>query len=133
MHERLIDASAEAIEFYFETADARTSREYIVLAAPPAVRRAMLTATPPSYAAAWFQPLQADLGPGLDDRAVTDTPSLVGSDIKLVLELNKPILVPQDAQQLARTLGWTAGEPPQCIADRRAPAMPENCSLSISA
>lgn len=117
VHERLVDTTAEAIELYFETQDARTEREHITLAAPPAVRRAVLTTTPPSYAAEWFQPLQADLGPGLDDRAVTDTPSLIGSAVKLVLELNKPIPAPQDPAGLARILGWEGGEPPSCTVD----------------
>ena len=33
-----------------------------------------------------------DLGPGLDERAATDSPSLVGSQATLVLELNKTAL-----------------------------------------
>ncbi|MHC4219128.1 MAG: hypothetical protein ACYSU7_11805, partial [Planctomycetota bacterium] len=94
IHERLVDTTAEAIEVYFETEDASTRRQEIVLAAPPAVHRAALRVTPPSYAASWFPPVEADLGTGLDERAVTDTPSLVGSDVILSLELNKPIPVP---------------------------------------
>ncbi len=122
VHERLVDTTAEEIELYFETADAHTERERILLAAPPAVRRAQLSATPPPYASAWFQALEADLGVGLDDRAVTDTPLLVGSQVTLVLELNKPIPVPGDPEALAAALGWDGGDPPACTVDERDPA-----------
>ena len=67
IHERLVDTSAEAMEVYFETEDASTPREEIVLSAPPAVHRAALSVTPPSYAASWFPPTEAQLGTGLDD------------------------------------------------------------------
>ncbi len=112
VHERLVDTTADAIDFYFETRDASTKRERITLAAPPAVLRASLTVTPPSYAGAWFSPLEADLGPGLDERAITETPSLVGSDVTLVLEFNKPIPLPEGGQTLRELLGWDATEPP---------------------
>ncbi|MCZ6612004.1 MAG: hypothetical protein O6941_05165, partial [Planctomycetota bacterium] len=64
VHERLVDTTAEAIELYFETSDARTQLERITLAAPPAVQRATLIVSPPPYAAAWHRPLETDLGPG---------------------------------------------------------------------
>ncbi|MHC4588417.1 MAG: coiled-coil domain-containing protein, partial [Planctomycetota bacterium] len=121
IHERLVDTSAEAIELYFETEDARTQRQEILLAAPPAVYRAALDVTPPSYAAEWFPSLRADLGTGLDKRAVTDTPSLIGSDVILSLELNKPIPAPGTEEWIRRTLGWDDGEPPSCTVDEREP------------
>ncbi len=121
VHERLVETSAEAIEVYFETQDARTERERITLAAPPAVRRATLTVTPPAYAAEWFSPLQADLGPGLDQRSMTETPSLVGSQVTLVMEMNKPLPVPADAEELGRALGWGEGKPPKLTVDPQSP------------
>jgi hypothetical protein len=121
VHERLVDTTAEAIEMYFETEDARTPREEVLLAAPPAVHRATLAATPPSYAAEWFAPQHTDLGTGLDERAVTDAPSLIGSDVTLALELNKPIPAPGDEGWVRRTLGWSEGEPPACTVDRNDP------------
>lgn len=117
IHERLVDTSADAIELYFETQDARTERERIALAAPPAVRRAALTVTPPPYAAEWFSPLQADLGPGLDQRSMTEAPSLAGSEVTLVLEFNKPLPVPGGPEDLARILGWGEGRPPALSAE----------------
>ena len=121
VHERLVDTTADQIELYFETRDARTKRERIILAAPPAVRRASLIITPPSYAAAWFSTLEFDLGPGLDERAITETPALRGSEVTLELELNKPISFPRDDDALRRTLGWGEGDVPRCTVDARQP------------
>ncbi|MHC4416300.1 MAG: hypothetical protein ACYS0G_13550, partial [Planctomycetota bacterium] len=121
VHERLVDATAEAIELYFETEDARTQRERITLVSPPAVRRAALTINSPSYATAWYQTLDVDLGPGLDDRAVTDSPSLVGSDVTLVLHLNKAVPGPPQGEALATALGWGEGAWPTCTVDDVSP------------
>jgi len=115
VHERLVDTTADGIELYFETSDATTKRERITLAAPPAVHRASLRITPPSYAAAWFSTLEADLGPGLDERAITDTAALVGSDVTLELQLNKPLPFPASDEALRRTLGWNEDDLPLCI------------------
>ncbi len=115
VHERLVDTTADDIELYFETSDARTKRERITLAAPPAVYRAALRITPPSYAAAWFSTIEADLGPGLDERAITETAALVGSDVTLELQLNKPLPFPEGDEALRRTLGWDEGDLPRCV------------------
>jgi hypothetical protein len=115
IHERLVDTTADEIELYFETSDARTKRELITLAAPPAVHRAALRITPPSYAAAWFSTLEADLGPGLDERAITDTAALVGSDVTLEFQLNKPLPFPDSDEALRKTLGWDESDLPLCI------------------
>ena len=115
VHERLVDTTADDIELYFETSDASTKRERITLAAPPAVYRAALRITPPSYAAAWFSTLEADLGPGLDERAITETAALVGSDVTLELQLNKPLPFPEDDEALRRTLGWNQDDLPRCV------------------
>ncbi|MHC4947510.1 MAG: hypothetical protein ACYTG1_04520 [Planctomycetota bacterium] len=110
LHERLIDAAGESIELWFETDDARTTRERIRLVPPPAVVAAALRVTPPAYASGRVAPYEAALGPGVDERAVTDTPSLVGSDVELVIDLNKPLPVPDDPGPrrawLRDVLGW---------------------------
>lgn len=120
VHERLVDTNAEAIRFYFHTDDANTQTHTIRLEEAPAVRRATLHTTPPAYASGWHEPLTNDLGPGVDERAVSDTPSLVGSQVTLSLRLNKPLPVPQSPAELLRTLGWEApGGPPVLEAPKR--------------
>ncbi|MCH8822104.1 MAG: hypothetical protein IH984_01225 [Planctomycetes bacterium] len=117
IHERLIDSTADEIELYFETEDSRSQKENIKLVAPPAVVSARLSITPPSYAAPWFAVYETQLGPGLDERAVTDTASLVESDVALTIEFNKPIPLPTDKKQLQQLLGWYDGELPDCEVD----------------
>ena len=121
IHERLVDSSADDIELYFETEDYRSTTERIKLVPAPAVVRASLGVTPPSYAAPWFAPTHAELGPGFDERAVTESPSLVGSDLVLTLQFNKPIPMPTDDQALAETLGWKDGRLPSCVAEAGSP------------
>jgi hypothetical protein len=121
VHERLIDTTADAIAVYFETEDARTTLERIRLVPPPAVDRATLATTPPAYAAPWYQTLEVDLGPGLDERALTDTPSLVGSLATLTLELNKPLPLPVDERTLRAVLGWASGALPAISSDTQRP------------
>ncbi|MBT8486853.1 MAG: hypothetical protein HKO59_04820 [Phycisphaerales bacterium] len=94
VHERLVDTNAERIELSFATEDAVTPAETINLVPPPAVDRATLRVTPPAYAGARVAPLTADLGPGLDERAVTERPSLIGSNAQLELTMNKRLPVP---------------------------------------
>ncbi|MCH6550628.1 MAG: hypothetical protein IH804_01275, partial [Planctomycetes bacterium] len=120
VHERLVDTNAEAIRFYFHTDDANTQTHTIRLEEAPAVRRATLHTTPPAYASAWHQQLAVDLGPGLDERAISETASLVGSEVTLSLRLNKPLPVPESPAELLRTLGWEApGGPPVLEAPER--------------
>jgi hypothetical protein len=110
IHERLVDSTAEAIEVYFTSWDDRTSVEQITLVAPPAVRQARAIITPPSYAADHVLTYEASLGPGVDHRSVTDTPSLIGSHVEMTIELNKPLPVPQGGYAfdtwVRATLGW---------------------------
>lgn len=121
IHERLVGSNADEIELYFETEDYRSPTERIKLVPPPAVVRASLAVTPPSYAAPWFAPTQAELGPGFDERAVTESPSLAGSDLVLTLQFNKPIPMPTDDRALAETLGWEDGRLPSCVAETGSP------------
>ena len=79
VHERLVDTAAEAIEVSFATEDARTPVEHIELVTPPAVVRATLRVAPPVYAGGIVPESVTELGPGVDDRAVTERASLVGA------------------------------------------------------
>ena len=126
VYERLVDTTADDIELYFETSDARTPRERITLAAPPAVHRATLIVTPPSYAAVWFSAQETELGPGLDERAITETPVLAGSEVTLELDLNKAIPLPSDDEALRRVLGWGSGDLPRCAV---VPGQPDRWTL----
>ena len=107
VHERLIDTDADEIELYFTSDDDETSAQRIELVPPPAVRRATLTVTPPAYAAPYIQTYEMELGQGVDQRAVTQAPSLIGSSAFLRLELNKALPQPQS---IAATFGWSADE-----------------------
>lgn len=109
LHERLIDpaGSADELELYFASEDDQTELQIIALVAPPAVRRASLVVQPPDYAAPHVSVKEFELGQGVDHRAVTDSPSLVGSRAALRLELNKPLPIPQSP---AKTLGWSEEE-----------------------
>lgn len=110
VHERLIESSAERIELSFHTADDATDREHVDIVPPPDVSRAALVVEPPAYARQWVGKYEQEMGPGIDNRAVTDVPSLVGSTIELRLTLNKPLPVPaddaNDENWLRTTLGW---------------------------
>jgi len=125
VHERLIDTNAEVLEIYFTTSDDRTDTETIELVPPPAVLRASLTVEPPAYAADDLPIMQAELGQGLDDRAVTDAASLIGSTATLRFELNKPLPVPDEwnsdarAEWMQSTFGWERDlAPPEFSIDR---------------
>jgi len=131
VQERLVDADAEEIEFYFRTADAQTPRETVRLIDPPALIGAELAVTPPPYASGRYPDYLTQLGPGLDDRAVTDTPSLIGSDVRLTLQLNKALPVPQDETQRAAWVERTFGFPPDTpAAFSFDPAAPDHWTLS---
>ncbi|MCZ6834547.1 MAG: hypothetical protein O7G85_02120, partial [Planctomycetota bacterium] len=114
VHERLVDTNAEVIEFYFGTIDANTPRERVTLVMPPAIIATTLIVTPPAYASGRFPEYTAQLGPGLDDRAVTDTPSLIGSQVRMNIELNKPLPVPEPGvlreRWIEETFGFSSDE-----------------------
>jgi hypothetical protein len=113
VHERLVDTNAQSLQVYFASDDDQTEVELIELVPPPAVVRATLSVTPPPYAAARVAPLEAELGPGVDDRAVTEAPLLNGSDATLRLELNKPLTSPGDLAQRQSWLQSTFGLEPE--------------------
>jgi hypothetical protein len=122
VHERLVDTDADEIEVWFTTEDARTDVERVRLVDPPAVVRATLHVEPPAYALGRVPALDADLGPGVDDRAVTATASLVGSAASIAFEMNKPLPAPPagDAAReewLRSTFGWTGPALPAFRAD----------------
>ncbi len=91
VHERLVEPDGEAVEVWFETADARTAVERIDLVRPPAVARGTLRVEPPAYAAGLVIPILADVGPGIDERGRPDEPALAGARAELELAFNKPI------------------------------------------
>lgn len=121
IHERLIDTNADAVEIYFETADAQTESLRVELVPAPAVERATLEVTPPDYARAVVPALTEELGQGTDDRSVSSFASLMGSDVTLTLMMNKTLPVPTDDEEagpwLAETLGWNAETPPRFDVD----------------
>lgn len=101
VHERLVDAEGDAIELRFETEDAATAPERILLVPAPSVRRAIARVAPPEYAVGRIDPVEQDLGPGVDDRARLDRPALAGSTIELELELVKPLPLPRGSERAA--------------------------------
>jgi hypothetical protein len=94
VHERLVDTDADAIEVRFATADAQTMDERILLVPPPAIVRSFITITPPAYASGRYPAIEAELGPGVDDRAATPTAALAGSVARFTMILNKELPVP---------------------------------------
>jgi hypothetical protein len=116
LYERLVDTDAEEIEFVFESGDSATATERIVLSPPPAVLSALILVEPPPYAQPHVAPFAADLGPGIDSRSITESPSLVGSTVSLAFTLNKPIPIPADQSAreswLRQALGWSAAGSP---------------------
>lgn len=120
-HERLIDTDADAVELYFQTADARTDAMRIELVPAPAVDRATLVVTPPDYAEPAVASMTEELGPGVDDRSVASFASFVGSDARLLLMLNKNAAVPggysPSADWLRNTFGWDAEQLPDFVVD----------------
>ncbi len=97
VHERLIEAGADAVDLWFETADARTSEERIELVVPPAIVQSRLVVEPPAYAEGLVQPVTADLGPGIDERARLGQTVLVGSRARLDVRFTGPIAPPTSA------------------------------------
>ena len=126
LHERLVDTNAEQMQLYFATDDDETELKVIELVPPPSVRRASLTVEPPPYAKGRVPVYHVELGQGLDERAVTDTASLIGSQVDLRLEMNKPLPVETgDAQSswLTSTFGWGEGALPQFSVDEVDPSV----------
>ncbi len=97
VHERLIEAGADAVDVWFETADARTGEERIEFVVPPAIVRSRLTVEPPAYADGLVSPVTAELGPGIDERARLGQSVLAGSRARLDLEFTGPIAPPAGA------------------------------------
>ncbi|MFK7959240.1 MAG: hypothetical protein AB8G96_01840 [Phycisphaerales bacterium] len=97
IHERLVDGDAEAVDVWFATRDARTEVERIDLVPPPAIQRASLRIAPPAYADGLIAPIEAEMGPGIDDRARVAEAALAGSTATLAFTFNKPINPPASA------------------------------------
>jgi len=115
VYERLVDTNAQNIEVRFRTADASTEAQQIALVPPPAVRRATLNVRPPAYAAEQLSDWSKELGPGTDNRSMTERPTYVGSEVELTLTLNKPLPIPESnparREWLSDTFGWSFDGP----------------------
>ncbi len=118
VHERLVETSGESIEVYFTTADDESEVEQVGIVPPPAVDRATILVQPPAYARPHVDPMDANLGAGLDERSVTPEASLVGSEVEMTFELNKPLPVPADPDEgwLTSTFHWPPDTPVEFIA-----------------
>ncbi|MEZ6211694.1 MAG: hypothetical protein R3B46_10680 [Phycisphaerales bacterium] len=105
LFERLIEPMADEIEYRFETIDDTTEWRRIALVERPTVIAATATITPPKYASAISGTDaspggEIELGPGTDERAVAP-PSLIGSRVRMRIDLNKPV---EPGEGLAATL-----------------------------
>lgn len=118
VHERFVDTKAEAIEVWFETDDARTDIERIALEPAPEIITATARVTPPAYAERRIAETEADLGPGVDERATAERPVLIGSRVVLDITLNKPLPVPDDITEWrGETFRLTGGDTPAVLVD----------------
>ncbi len=121
LHERLVDTEAEAIEISFSTSDAQTDVEHIDLIPPPFVQSARLESKPPDYAFGSIENTSQDLGQGVNRATTSRQPILVGSDVKLHIELNKAVPIPNDPNDfqawLQRTIGISDGPLPTFESD----------------
>jgi len=108
--ERLIEPLGTAIVYRFETEDDATPWRRVTLVPPPEVKSARVEITPPAYARESLASagpddelaLEADLGPGLDERALAPA-ALEGSRLELTITLNKPALLPGGVEPSAST------------------------------
>lgn len=120
------------LEYWFETADARTDGNTIELVEPPIITNAKIAIKPPGYAstdanadvvanpkagsAGEFVSGSRDLGPGKPDTP-SIAPVLAGSRVELTFALNKSIPVPREtsgpaAAKFATSLMQGATPPP---------------------
>ncbi|MFG0329387.1 MAG: hypothetical protein ACF8PN_05745 [Phycisphaerales bacterium] len=106
--ERMIEVEGSELEVWFTTSDDRTATQSLALVPPPAVMRATLTVTPPPYAADAMKTIETDLGPGVDQRAVSAPAALRGSTATLEIALNKPLPTPTEPTEWSRLAQWTS-------------------------
>ena len=94
LFERLVEPSAEAIEYRFETEDDATAWRRVLLVEAPEVVRATAVVRAPEYARGLegAGERRIELGPGTDERAAPAA-LLSGSSVAIEVELNKPALV----------------------------------------
>lgn len=86
LFERLIDPAGDTIEYRVSSSDDDSGWKSIRIVPPPALVSASAVITPPAYAPG--EPVTAELGAGIDERAVAPM-SLAGSTVRLALTLNK--------------------------------------------
>ena len=94
------------LEYYLEAGDHRTARQELELVDRPRVRRMAVHVTPPAYAQGLIEPrwLAMDVGGG---GAVASVAALAGSELRLRIELNKPL--PMDEGLVSQTVPGLAG------------------------
>lgn len=124
LFERLIDPrltensidNLDHIQVWFTSRDDQTEKQTIYLVPPPSIAHAYLSVTPPDYAAHNINPLNnLDLGSGTytdnssSSSSINNTqPILIGSNVILTFEFNKPIPAPQNSttQNIKTLLAW---------------------------
>lgn len=91
LFERLLEPSADEIEYRFETEDDRTAWTRIRLVEPPSIVGADALIESPAYVAGdgGVEARSVEMGPGTDDRAIAPS-TLVGSTVTVEIRLNKP-------------------------------------------
>lgn len=95
--ERVVDTYADRIEYSFSSTDSETPLNEVLILPAPAVIASTGTIQPPEYAEIRGS-LSADLGTGTDRRARFEAPILIGSEAQVVLELNRPLPVPEEGR-----------------------------------
>ena len=105
--ERLVDLEGDVLQMVFMTHDYESEPIRIRLVDPPSIDSAMLTVTPPEYAASVVEGVRIDLGTGHDVRSSPDTPFLEGSTASFTFDMKKrlPVPDPVDDQWLETTFG----------------------------
>ncbi len=84
-----VNASASAVEFYFEAGDDQTAVQTIALVDRPALRATRLAIEPPAYARGLVNPQDVDLDQ--QSSQIATATALVGSRVRWILDLNKPL------------------------------------------
>ena len=91
--ERLIDPTADAVEFLFLTRDMETLTQRVAFVDAPEVLRVEVSITPPSFAISG-QPESFDLGRATESRGKVPVPVLEGSLIEVVVTTAPPLPIP---------------------------------------
>ncbi|MSR29483.1 MAG: hypothetical protein EXS03_07925 [Phycisphaerales bacterium] len=127
--ERLMDPTADSVEFLFLTRDMATSRQTITFVDAPEVTGVRASITPPPYASS-HTPESFDLGKATHGRGRIPVPVLEGSMVELSLATSPHLGIPalgsaELSQWLEQTFAWSGtptaagGQPPTLTASVR--------------